>query len=291
VAASPRYRGGRRALRRPFCYLCDMKLVVLLRHPARAELAAAALAEASGLPLAEARMRLAPEPPALLARLQGEQADALVGALRRGGLTVLAIQAPCPTDRDRMVVRRFMLGMAGATFTSRSGDTLQFTWAEVTALLRGSRALRTDVEREERSRGFSPVRAIATGGLLNSRTTSRTVRTSNEEVEQVLLLYLRDGRAAALAEQELEFSCLGPAMQPSHAGNMAELGRRLREHAPGAFYDERLLRLGRRPLPFLAGKDSRSETATSVTTRSDTSESLDVLAEALRQGVAEGFLP
>jgi len=268
-----------------------MKLVVLLRHPVRADQGAALLAEASGLPLAEARMRLAPEPPALLARFPGEQADALVGVLRRGGLAVLAIEAPCPTDRERTAVRRFLLGMAGATFTSRSGEALQFIWAEVSAILRGSRASRTDVERVERSRSFSPVRAIASGGLVNTRTTSRTVRTSSEDVEQVLLVYLRSGRAATLAEQELDFSCLGPAMQPSHAGNMAELTRRLREHAPGAFYDERLLRLGRRPLPFLAGKDSRSETASSVTTRSDTSESLDVLAEALRQAVAEGFLP
>jgi hypothetical protein len=268
-----------------------MKLVVLLRHPPRADQAAAVLAEASGLSLAEARMRLAPEPPALLARLEAERAEALVGELRRAGLTVLALQTPCPDDRDRTVVRRFTLGMAGATLTPGTGEALQFTWPEVAAVLRGSRASRTEVERVERSRAFSPVRALATGGLVTSKTSSRVVRTSSEEVEQVLLLYLRDGRAAVLAEQELEFSSLGPAMQPSHAGNMAELARRLRDHAPGAFYDERLLRLGRRPLPFLAGKDARSETSATVTTRSDTGESLDVLAEALRQAVAEGFLP
>ena len=80
-------------------------------------------------------------------------------------------------------------------------------------------------------------------------------------------------------------------MQPSSAANMVELARRLRETARGAFYDDRLLRLGRRPLPFLAGGESRTETATSTTTRSDTTGSLDVLAEVMRQALVQGLIP
>jgi len=53
----------------------------------------------------------------------------------------------------------------------------------------------------------------------------------------VVLLYARDGRAATLAESQLDFSCLGPGMQPSSTANMGELARRLRERAKGAFYD------------------------------------------------------
>ena len=268
-----------------------MRYVALVRAPGAPEEAARAFALASGLTLAEARMRLAPEPPAVLARVEADKAEALVGTLRKVGAPSVALDASCPTDRDRLLVHRFSLTAVEATFTSRPGDSFRFAWPEVMAILRGLRASRTEVERTEKSRSFSVGRAVMTGGLLLSRTSTKTVRSSSEETEQVLLVYLRDGRAASLAENELEFSSLGKGMQPSSTGNMGEVARRLRENAKTAFYDERLLRLGRRPLPFLLGNDSRTETRAAVTTRSDTSESLDVLAEAMRQALAEGLLP
>jgi hypothetical protein len=71
---------------------------------------------------------------------------------------------------------------------------------------------------------------------------------------------------------------------------MVELARLLRERAQGAFYDERLLRLGRRPLPFLAGGESRSQTPKAATSRTDTRGSLDTLAEVMRQALMESLL-
>ena len=104
-------------------------------------------------------------------------------------------------------------------------------------------------------------------------------------------LAARGGRAATLAENQLDFSCLGAGMQPSSTGNMVALARILRERAKGAFYDERLLRLGRRPLPFLAGGESRSQTAAVTKTLTDTSGSLDTLAEMMRRALMEALLP
>ena len=158
-------------------------------------------------------MRLAPEPPALLARLEPDEADALVVALRKAGLAVLAIPAAVPTDRDRVVVRGFSIDDgAGVGFTSRSGDSLQMPWPDVLAILRGLRASRTEVERTEKSRTFSAGMALATSGLMMTRTSTRTVRTSDESSEQVILVYSRGGRAALLAERQLDFACLGAAM-------------------------------------------------------------------------------
>ena len=268
-----------------------MKLVAIVRAPARPDEAPAALAEALGLVPAEARMRLAAEPPALLARLEPDRADALVASLRKAGLAALAVEVLCPTDRDRTVAQSFSFDGACVTFTPRFGDPMKVPWTDVLAILRGVRASRSDVARSEKSKRFSPGAAIATGGLLLTRSSTKTVRSSEESTEQVILVYTRDGRAAMLAERELAFSCLGPGMQPSSTGNMVELARRLREGAKGAFYDERLLRLGRRPLPFLAGGESRTQTATAVHTRTDTSGSLDTLAEVMRQALVEGLLP
>jgi hypothetical protein len=267
------------------------KLVALVRAPAHTDEAAKAVAGAAGFTLAEARIRLAPEPPALLARLDPDKADALVAALRKAGLAVLALDSRFPSDRDRTVACSFAFAHATVTFAPRFGDPMEVAWLDVRAILRGLRASRSEVERTEKSKKLSLGTAVATGGLRMTSTTVKTVRSSEESTEQVILVYARDGRAATLAESELDFSRLGPGMQPSSTGNMVELARRLRERAPGAFYDERLLRLGRRPLPFLAGGESRSRTTAVTTTRTDTSSSLDVLAEVMRQALALGLLP
>jgi hypothetical protein len=268
-----------------------VKLVAIVRPPASLDDAARALADAQGLALAEARMRLAPEPPALLARLDPGRAGPLVAALRGAGLAAVAVDTPCPTDRDRTVAHGFSLDDAGVTATPRFGEPVTFRWGEVIAILRGVRASRSEVEGTEKTKRFSVATTIATGGLWTTATATTRTRSSEESMEQVILVYPRDGPAAAFAESRLEFSCLGAGMQPSSTGNMLELARRLRAGAPGAFYDERLVRLGRRPLPFLATGESRSRTATSVTTRTDTSGALDALAEVMRQALADGLLP
>jgi hypothetical protein len=268
-----------------------MKLVAIVRTPPRPDEAARAVADAAGLTLAEARMRLAPEPPALLARLEPDRANVLVAALRKAGLAALAVDAHCPTDKDRTVARSFALDDTGVTFTPRFGDSMEVEWPDVLAILRGLRASRSEVERTEKSKRFSVGTAVVTGGLWMTRTSTKKMRSSEEAMEQVILLYARGGRAATLAETQLDFSCLGTRMQPSTTANMVELARLLRERAKGAFYDERLLRLGRRPLPFLVGGESRSQTPTVTTTRTDTSASLDTLAEVMRRALMEALLP
>jgi hypothetical protein len=236
-------------------------------------------------------MRLAPEPPALLARLEPDKASILVAALRTAGLAALAVDVRCPTDKDRTVARSVALDGSGVTFTPRVGAPMQVVWTDVLAILRGIRASRSEVERTEKSKRFSVGSAVVTGGLVMTRTTAKAVRSSEEATEQVILIYAREGRAVTLAENELDFSCLGTRMQPSSTGNMVEIARMLRERAKGAFYDERLLRLGRRPLPFLVGGESRSQSPTVTTTHTDTSGSLDTLAEVMRQALMESLLP
>lgn len=268
-----------------------MKLVAIVRAPERIEDAAVAVSRATGLTLAECRMRLSPEPPALLARLEPDAADSLVAALRKTDLAVLAIDADVPGDADRTLARRVDFGAERITFTARFGDAMQVAWSDVLAVLRGSRESRSEVARTEKSRTISLGRAIATGGLSMTRTSTKTVHSSEMSFQHVILVYARDGRAAALVEGLVDFSCLGVGLQPSSTANMNELSRRLRDQAKGAFHDDRLLRLGRRPLPFVAGGETRSATSAMVVTRRDTAASLDVLAEVMRQAVAQRLLP
>jgi hypothetical protein len=268
-----------------------MKLVAIARAPERIEDAAAALAAATGLTLAESRMRLAPEPPALVARLEAGPAGALVASLRRAGLSALAIDAQVPTDADRTIGLRVTVGPEGVTIAPRSGDAMQLAWSDLLAVLRGSRESRTEADRTERSKRLSVGMAVATGGLIMTRSSTRNVRSSDSSFQQVILVYARDGRSAALVEGQVDFSCLGADLQPSSTANMNTLSRRFQEQAKGAFHDDRLLRLGRRPLPFVAGNETRSTTSAMVVTRQDTAASLDVLAEVMRQAAGQGLLP
>jgi hypothetical protein len=267
-----------------------MKLVASVRIPADMESAAAALGKALGLTLAEARIRLAPEPPAILASLAPQPAAALVAELRQAGVAVLAVERAV-SEEQRVVARTAVLGQAGGTFQARSGAPIELPWAEVVTLLRGASSVRSDTAVTQQSKQFSLSTALATQGLKMSQTVERTTRSQQEETEQVVLLYGRGGQRIVLRERELDFSCLGAAKQPTRMANMVALARLLKERVPSAFYDERLVRLGRRPLPMFVGGETHTQAGKSSQTRVDTSGGLEVLGEVLWLAVQEGLLP
>jgi hypothetical protein len=267
-----------------------MRVVALVRAPANPEAAVTALASAAGMAPAEARMRLAPEPPALLARLAPDAAEALVAKLRQAGLAVLAVDEQRLAEQERPLARGVTFGPSSVTFTPRAGPPLELAWDEVLVILRGASSVRTQSEHSEKTRSLALGKALVTGGLAMTRTGEKTVRGSQEETSQVIFVLARDGRGAVLSEHAVDFSCLGPHMQPVRTANMGVLAKLLRERAPGAYFDERLLRLGRRPLPFVVGGTVQVSSGGVSQTRASTAQGLDVLAEVLRQAVAQGLL-
>jgi hypothetical protein len=133
--------------------------------------------------------------------------------------------------------------------------------------------------------------AIATQGLKMSQTVEKTARSQQEETEQAVLLFGRSGQRIVLREREIDYSCLGAAKQPTRTANMVALARVLKERAPSAFYDERLLRLGRRPLPMFVGGEKHVQSGKSSQTSIDTSGGLELLGEVIARAVQEGLLP
>jgi hypothetical protein len=266
-----------------------MKVVALVEAAPDMQSAAKALAAVTGMALAEARMRLAPEAPALLARLAPEAAETLVEALRSEGLAVLAVDEQ-GLGREWLAARRVTFGEDAVTFSARSGETQSWRWRDVAVVLRGASSVRTRSEHKEQPSKIEVAKAyglaIASHGLMLPRTGAKTVRQESEETTQVIYVFSRDGQGALLSEHGMEFSCLGLGMQPSRIANMTVLMRRLCERAPEAFHDERLLRLGRRPLPFVVG-DSTQTSTNNVSVRTVSSlPGMDVLAEVLRQAAA-----
>jgi len=264
-----------------------MKIVALVRPPPDLDAAVRLLAEAATLTAAEARMRLAPETPALLVRLEDSAADALAAKLRAAKLAALSIGGP---STEPFLARTIELGASALKLTARDGTSMELPWGEIATILRGTSTSRESSERTETKKQFSATAAIVTGGLIMSTKSTSTARSSSEEVEQAIFIGARDGSLVALRETIVDFSCLGKAMQPARTANVTVLAQQLKARAPGAFYDERLLRLGRRTLPFIGGEMVMSRGTTS-TARTDTRSGLELLVEVMRQAVAEKLLP
>jgi len=266
-----------------------VKLVALVSAAKDPDEAVRVLTEASGSTAAEVRMRLAPETPALLARLEDAAADELTAKLRKAGLAVLAIDARVPGDSERFVVRTFALEKETLNLEARSGESMELPWGELALILRAQRAKRSETDKTETARRLSIGSAVLTGGLKMTKTTSTVIHAAEEKTEQVILVYARDGRAAMLAEGSLDFTCLG-TLQPSRTANLLELTKRITERAKAARYDERLVRLGRRSLPFGAKSEQRVASKNSTTLHTDTASTVDILAEVLWRALCAGML-
>jgi len=259
-----------------------MFLIASIRRASDLDAAVAALVASAAMTQAEARMRLAPEPPALLARVPAEDATRIVAELGQAGLPALALDEDVPSDSGRFQVRSFAFEQPSGQFTSRIGETVAVPWDDVRLVLRGTRTSRTTTEHTETRQKLAPGRAVLTGGLVFTKKTTSTVRDVQEDSEQFLLLHTDAGLRLFLGEQALEFSGLGPLLQPARTANLGALAQELRRRTPRAFHDDRLLRLGRRALPFVLGGGER---------RSDTRGVVDVLAEVLDRAVRTGLLP
>jgi hypothetical protein len=267
-----------------------MQLVATVNQATDLESAVSVLVTHAGMSAAEARMRLAPEPPALLARLPEDRAAGLVAALVEAGLPALAIDEHVPSDADRFQVRSFVFEAAAARLTARDGEVLTLPWDEVRVVLRGVRTERTTSEHTETSTRLSPGRAVLTGGLVMTKKTTSTVRGSEESSEQFVLVHGRGGERVMLAENVLELSGLGALLQPARTANMGVLAQELRRRTPQAFHDDRLVRLGRRALPFVLGGEAVARSGATEVRRTATRGSVDVLAEVLDRAVQAGLL-
>jgi len=235
-------------------------LVALIERPKDPGPAIALLVARVGLAPAEARMRLAPEPPALVVR--HEDAVALAEALTKAGAPALAIdleqrQAP-------VLARSFELGPGQVTFFGRTGNETEMSYGEIRLILRGLRMTSSEVTKTETTRKFDIGKAIMTQGLMLSKTVKREVRSELKTSYHAAMIY-GPRESVLLDEAELTYQSLGSAIKPARVENLNTLVGELRKRAATARYDDRLLRLGSRPLPL------------------EPSDPFDVIAEILNQ--------
>ena len=203
-----------------------------------------ALAEALDKTLYEARARLSnPEGgPAVVGNFaEIEAAYAFAGRLRANGIIpILLSPEEIETDSRRFLARSFQLGEQGITAVSRRGETAELDYREIDLVMRGVRIdERTRIERTEQ-RKFSPLRAMATGGMVLTKTNRKAEQVTRQQREEFLHLYSAGRPVLAFHAGALNYQSLGPDLKPSSEANFAYLVGALRDAIPGARYDERL---------------------------------------------------
>lgn len=135
---------------------------------------------------------------------------------------------------------------ADALRAGNAGDE-RLPYADISGLLRATLRKEETTTREEKERKFRPGMALATGGLVISKTTTRQVVTHTSSREQVLYLFRQSGGTPWIVrEQRTRYAGLGVDLSPTSLENFRTATARLRERAPSALYDERLL--GSRPV-------------------------------------------
>jgi hypothetical protein len=199
------------------------------------------LAADLGTTLYELRLVLNAGLPAVVLLTMDDAASAnAAGAIERHGHRALR------ADRRQLASSQTMTSILDVAFDPnelRAGNARddRLPYADVVALVRATQRSEQTLVREEKERKLRPGMAIATGGLVLSKTTTRQVVTHTDAREQVLYVFTRGGAPWILREQAARYAGLGAELAPSSLVNFETALRKLRERAPGAVYDARLM--------------------------------------------------
>jgi hypothetical protein len=215
------------------------------------ESAVSALAVELGTTAYELRLTLGGGFPAVvLATSDGDRATAVARAIAARGHRAFACDRAQVVSSARMTVfRDFQLGAAGVIPGPGSPEVLPY--GDIVALLRAAHRSTTETTTEIKEKKLRPGMALATGGLVMTKTTTREVTSRSEDREQVLYLFRRSGSPPwILREKAGRYAGLGAELGRTTLENFAATVKKLRALAPGAAYDERLQ--GARPIRGVA---------------------------------------
>jgi hypothetical protein len=237
---------------------------------------AAALATDLGETLYEARLTLAAGTPVIvLTTPDRERALDLLARLRGRGQSAVAFDSSAVVSSTAMTsMRRFRLGPSSISLDDGGAD---LRYDDVSALIGAVHRQHTAHETETRERKLSVGRAIASGGLLMTKTVKSGARTETTHREPVLYVFHRAGGAPwLLRERGTSWAGHGRAISPLAFENFQTTVNLLREHASHAAYDDRLVTKRAAPVRFAS-----SNSAAGTTTTSSSEGGIDLLAHVL----------
>lgn len=186
----------------------------------------------------------------------------LLGKLRARGHDAVACDASAVVSSDAMTEVRALRFDEDAFVTGSE----RLAYDDVFALVRATHHTRIQSTEVSRERKLSVGRAVLSGGVVMSKTVTHESRTAADDREPVLYLFARgSGRAPwLLRASRARYEELGPDKRPSLLENFTTTVRLLRERAPRAFYDERLLAVKAVQEKLSSDVRGREQTSTSA---------------------------
>ena len=227
----------------------------------------AALAALLSIAPPDAKMLCAKPLPILCARMDSDAASVLVAALRARGHGAVAFSlAELPDHDDLLSPRTYSFEDRAFVADKPVGAPLRIASSDIVALVRARLARSSETTTSTTKKKFSMGRALATGGLSVRKKQTTETRHREVETEQALYVVSAGGRDwICMREYRLRHQGLGSRLRRTVMENFATLVTMLRELAPTALYDDRLLRQKRRSTLSLG--------ATNEVSRSNASQS------------------
>jgi hypothetical protein len=253
-----------------------MFLVALLTGTADDAAAHERLAKALGSTVYEARLALAGGFPAIvLSTAEEAKARAIVETLRAAG-----DDAVC-TYPSEIVASEAMVPLDRFTFeaTAVVAGEQSLPYEDILCLLRAIHRSRSATETRTTVRQLSATKMMFATGVSKSVTT--TSKEATESREAVLYVFRRSGATPwFLREVGTHYEGLGAARGLTATGNFATTIRLLREHAPRAAYDERLVHAHR-----ALERSSLQGTGARSTVTSSFASGIDALAHLVAESM------
>lgn len=221
-----------------------MYLVAITRWGRPLDQELADLSAITGVQPYDLRLRLLGALPVVVAGFSDtEEARRLMTTLKARTHGAVAIDLDKIPSVDQMMnPRSFELGATSITVFDPANDSETLPYTDVLALIHAQQKIETSVTSVSESRKFSASRAVITGGLLVTKKSSKEKREIENAYEQVVYLFQKPCRLAfVLRQNRLLYSSLGERIRHSSTENFSTLVGSLRERAPEALYDNRLL--------------------------------------------------
>jgi len=252
-----------------------------LHGPVEAEVSA--LAEDMGATAYDARLLLAAGLPAIV-RTTPDRALALELLTRlraRGHGAVACDGSAVVSSEDMVAMRRPRLEADAVTLDDLPERRLPY--ADVLALLPAVHQHRVDTATQTRQTKLSMGRALMTGGMAFTKTVKTNTHNAAEERDVVLYVFRRSGETPwLLRERGTGWAGLGLALAPSESENYRLAVAALRERAPGATFDDRLM------TRKAAERSSLSGGGGNTTVKTSSQAGVDLLAHVLALRIARG---
>ncbi len=202
-----------------------------------------ALAKILGVTAYDARSRVNIPGPCVVSHHQDlEVAKTQLQALKAGGFATLARDTE-RIDRPELwfEAQAFTLAEQWLEALDPGGATLQIPYADIRVLVRGMRIETLTTTETTTGRQFSAKRTVLTGGISSTRRTTNTETRTDDAHEGFLHVYAHQRPLCVFRETWTRYDGL-PTQQLTRAAGFLELVRELRARAPGAPFDDRLLR-------------------------------------------------